>query len=113
MTRRTSKRRSSKRLSSNAALRWYSSDTNIWVTHPVDVLIEGRGRVFPIEVTFRADGRDGECYRVDCADYTARIWEAIDGGRAAAPRTLAKAKKLASSYLRAAQAQGTLSPKGF
>lgn len=112
MTRRTSKR-SSRRLSSNAALKWYSPSVNIWVTHPVDVLIEGRGRVFPVEVTFRADGRDGGCYRVDVADYTARIWEAIDGGRAAAPRSLAAAKKLASKYLRAAQAQGTLSPKGF
>lgn len=112
MTRRTSKR-SSRRLSSNTALKWYSPSVNIWITHPVDVLIESRGQVFPIEVTFRADGRDGERYRVDVADYTTRIWEAIDGGRAAAPSTLAKAKKFASSYLRAVQAQGTLSPKGF
>lgn len=113
MARKTSSRRSSSHLRSNTALKWYSPSVNIWVTHPVEVLIEGRGRVFPIEVVFRADGRDNENYRVDCADYTAGIWEAIDGGRASAPSTLAKAKKLAGAYLRAAQAQGTLSPKGF
>lgn len=113
MTRRNSKRRSSSRLHSNAALKWYSPSVNIWVTHPVDVLCQKGGQVFPVEVVFRADGRDGDCYRVDFANYMTGIWEAIDGGRDAAPRTLTKAKKLAGAYLRAAQDQGTLSPKGF
>jgi hypothetical protein len=78
-----------------------------------DVLVVRYDRPFSIEVVFRVDGRSGDHWRVDLANYTTLIWEAIDGGRDSAPRTLAAAKKLAGTYFRAAIAQGTLHPTGF
>lgn len=101
------------KLRPNASLKWYSPDVNIWVTHPVDILSKRvGGGVVSNEVIFRADGRDGQRYRVDRSNALMGLWEAIDGGRAAAPETLTAAKKLASAWLRAAQDQGTLSPRG-
>ncbi len=90
-------------------LRFEKVSNRVYIAR-VEVSLSRRDSIgsYPARVSLRLDGRDGPFYRVDMMCLSP--WEAIDGGREEAPRTLKEAKAVAEAYLAQVREQGTLHP---
>jgi hypothetical protein len=87
-------------------------DTLTWTPHVGGKVYGASGKVTleskrVVNVSLRVDARDESNIRVDMA--TLGLWEAIDDGEGFS--TVGEAQRFAKAWLKAAQAEGTLSPR--